>query len=90
MTAAFKPNQKPFPVVFVKTMSVSPTSGKTQMGLLHVNSLAELPNAEDRVFLPRKDSRRPDELFVLRRQIHYKPAEANEPAVIDFVEVVVQ
>jgi hypothetical protein len=85
----YKPNQGPFPVVFVAEPPYR--ASKTQVGLLHVASLAEVPRLGDRVWLPRPGKNGTPELVhpqVLRRQVHYKPAEPNEPAVIDFVEVI--
>jgi hypothetical protein len=84
MSPKFKPNQTPFPVVFL--LGRPDGRAKTQVGLLHVARLAEIPVVGDQITLPRKDQER-HWRSVLNRSIHYKAAEANEPAVIDFVEV---
>ena len=84
MSPKFKPNQEPFPVVFV--LGRPDGMSKTQVGLLHVARLAEVPAVGDQVVLPRKDK---DSIWrtVNSRAIRYKPSEANEPAVIDYVEI---
>lgn len=85
----YQPNQPPFPVVFVAEPPARPN--KTQVGVIHVASLAAVPQAGDRVWLPRPPEQHADPFTVMprviRRQIRYKPSEPNEPAVIEYVEV---
>ena len=79
-TTLYKSKQQPFPVVFVRWRG----NNKSQVGLMHVERLGDVPvDGDTLLYLDKK------QLCVGQRMIRYQPAESNEPAIIDFVEVFV-
>jgi len=85
---SYEPNQEPFPVVFITDIW---HKNKTQVGLLHVASLGDVPVVGDDVVLmnPESEEGRPFHGRVSLRILHYYPAVANERTKINFVEVFV-